>query len=350
MRIPAKRVNGKLDYTEALKVNIPRFFKEFNTLKDLLPRLAVKLVGIADDQTIAAVVNKALKKKLKEDPDFEVWLKAKYFPYTKAGTSKKEYRDFDYLMVSNKGRFFDLRTYRPLSGYVAQRGYKTLVADGYPMSAHRLVCYRFNPIPQHLLNYPLGELEVNHKNAVKGDNDFENLEWATPDENMKHARENGLIIALTGMDHRTVRPMVATVVDIPEFNGTEFVVVGQRECEELGINHKVLYDIRTGKAKTYRGCTWREIPKESVEKFNRNPSAALVKAIQDYEWSQKDRPCEARQKWVYFAKHIKTGVVTEYRGWVELRQAGFIYPNVLKCIKGERATHKKHTFTKELIQ
>ena len=80
----------------------------------------------------------------------------------------------------------------------------TLQRDGEKryFTVHRLVAAAFVPNPK-------GKPQVNHKNGIKKDNSFEDLEWATNAENIRHAFDTGLISKVKvseGQKRRYQRP------------------------------------------------------------------------------------------------------------------------------------------------
>ena len=56
----------------------------------------------------------------------------------------------------------------------------------------RLVAECWCKIPEHLLTYTLDQLQVNHKDGKKFNNNYTNLEWCLPYENTRHAFNTGL--------------------------------------------------------------------------------------------------------------------------------------------------------------
>lgn len=103
-------------------------------------------------------------------------------------------------IISSYGRLFSIN-YHSITGLVKEiegrhdkDGYQTATVtfDGIAktIKLHRFVATMF-------IDNPENKEQVNHKNGIKDDNHVWNLEWVTNAENMKHARENGLIKDIT---------------------------------------------------------------------------------------------------------------------------------------------------------
>lgn len=99
-----------------------------------------------------------------------------------------------WYQVSNLGRVYStFRGGRVLKEGQNPSGYKHVGlrrnGDVKYMDVHRLVALAF------LNNKDLSVYsEVNHKDGDKGNNVVNNLEWATPEQNRSHAKENGLYL------------------------------------------------------------------------------------------------------------------------------------------------------------
>jgi hypothetical protein len=84
------------------------------------------------------------------------------------------------------GRYYHTQTLpeKILVVSIDKEGYRrvTLCKDGnkFYKRVNRLVCTAFHPNPE---NKP----QVNHRNGIKWDDRFDNLEWATESENVLHA-------------------------------------------------------------------------------------------------------------------------------------------------------------------
>lgn len=107
---------------------------------------------------------------------------------------------------------------------------------------HRLLLMTFTDYDFHP-----SERWVNHRNGVPGDDRLDNLEWATPSENVQHAYDNGL--------HSE------KVVPVDAWNwrsGTQLRFNTMQEAaNRLGLTHTVVsYRVRTGNQKRYHDG-WR---------------------------------------------------------------------------------------------
>lgn len=119
----------------------------------------------------------------------------------------KDIKNFeDYYEISNLGRVRRKEGYVNVDECISPSGFRRvkqrilkldLKKNGYlqvnlhannkskQVSVHKLVAIAFieNDDPEN-------KTQVNHKNCNKQDNRVENLEWVTPEENRKHAKEN----------------------------------------------------------------------------------------------------------------------------------------------------------------
>ena len=103
----------------------------------------------------------------------------------------------DLFSVSNKGRLFSLRTNKILKQNIVGKGYNACVTklngrkgSNLVLKIHREVAKAFIP---NLDELPF----VNHIDGDKLNNSVDNLEWVTPQGNVVHAIETGLL----SLDH-----------------------------------------------------------------------------------------------------------------------------------------------------
>jgi len=126
--------------------------------------------------------------------------------------------------ISNLGRVKSLkRNAKKLLKLVPNNyGYiRVCLNDKKKLSVHRLVgeCFVDNPN-----NKPY----INHKNGIKHDNRYINIEWCTNKENTHHAYKTGLIVRTFGADNKRSIPVIKYSDDndyIEEFECMHFAQI-----------------------------------------------------------------------------------------------------------------------------
>ena len=136
--------------------------------------------------------------------------------------------------------------YRSVSMQKNKKQYNRLV--------HRLVAQAF-------IQNPEGKKEVNHKDGDKENNSVENLEWMTPQENIKHARETGLRV-VTEKEREAWRKINREKIDTRNMHARKLSddrVIEVRErykaggisyrglCKEFGLAFSTVQGILNGK-------------------------------------------------------------------------------------------------------
>lgn len=127
-------------------------------------------------------------------------------------------------------------TFHP-SGY----RFVTLIKDKVRKSyaVHRLVGIHFIDNPENLP-------QINHKDTIKTNNIYSNLEWCTNFYNQQHAIENGLVNYVKGEKHGGAK---LKEIDIPVIRRLFSEGLNKHQIAEIyGIHPKHAYSINMGKA------------------------------------------------------------------------------------------------------
>lgn len=96
--------------------------------------------------------------------------------------------------------------------------------------------------------------EANHRNGIKSDNRLANLEWVTPVENNRHARETGLSRPLKGERNGRSKLTAEQVREIKRTPGTNVALAAR-----YGVSDQVISGIR-------RGIYWADLDSGRIER------------------------------------------------------------------------------------
>jgi hypothetical protein len=155
-------------------------------------------------------------------------------------------RSLDRVVNSTLGRSY-IKKGRILSDSGSASGYLVvgLSKDGKrnTRNVHRLVAEQF-------VDGFSDDLTVNHKNGIKTDNYYHNLEWVTQKENLKHAVDTGLSRNKPGLNNPSCKGLVtATNIETGEVVRLE----GKKHMESIGFCSRRVSECVNGKRESYKG-------------------------------------------------------------------------------------------------
>lgn len=115
---------------------------------------------------------------------------------TQKGFFHPPFVSYPEIIVNSEGIIKNADTFSIKKKNMSTKGYCTVFLKvgsyNYNFPVHRIVAFTFIKRSEKHLGIPFHELQVNHKDGNKINNSKHNLEWLTNQENMTHARENGL--------------------------------------------------------------------------------------------------------------------------------------------------------------
>lgn len=150
--------------------------------------------------------------------------------------------------VSDTGMVKTTRSGKIMTPSVDQRGYLRVALyksnRNKRYKVHRLVAQAFLPNPEE-------KPQVNHKDGNKQNNTVCNLEWVTNNQNMSHARQNGLFEGHRQFCKKTSKKIIATNLITGQTIEYESILAAKRE---IGTQH--IQEVLSGKRKQAKGYTF----------------------------------------------------------------------------------------------
>lgn len=215
--------------------------------------------------------------------------------------------------ITTEGLLLNTKTNKYLKGQTQKNGYKTYIitlSDGSRkrLYAHRMVMMTFKPVEG------MEDLEVNHIDGNKQNNDISNLEWVTSQQNKQHALQTGLYDSKL----KKIYCFDKEKNLVGEFDSIVTAVKLQK-VSHSGLSNALNHD----KATLFNGHYWRFSPDPNFEIYtseNKGEKKRVGKFSLDGDFIESyDSIAEAAEAHGIFRSNISkccNGHIRTYKGFI----------------------------------
>lgn len=244
-----------------------------NFVKDLFTREELHLHQIITKPFDIGVLAKVLKKRLKEEPDYEVYTPLIYYrclQYLKDKTVETTIV-FNNYFISNAGNVVVKKgeKYKKVKLVKSDEGYYRFWVSlgkktGTFLPLHRAIACNFVPPKKGLKEMHLKRLQVNHIDGNKVNFSLGNLEWCTPKENIIHGFDNNIIVNPSAERHYRTKPVKGMVLS-GLYKDYCFLLVGTKEIKNFGFSQSNVNACCLGLRSKHFNCSFEFASEEQIK-------------------------------------------------------------------------------------
>lgn len=113
----------------------------------------------------------------------------------------KQHPLYKHLFITEDGEIYSNKSKKFLKTFINKKSYEVFATRLNGRESNCILLRVHRLVAETYIDNPENKPQVNHKDGVKNNNHYSNLEWSTAQENINHAIETGLWKPLYGFDN-----------------------------------------------------------------------------------------------------------------------------------------------------